>query len=219
MTRYQRRRSRIERRRFMQAAIAHGVIILAMMVVSIMLVVNAWVKDESGKNNDYHLDAGNTSVEFESPIQAEPTQKPVESVKPIVESQFPVFTYSKDWDGEDSYLLAKIAMAEAEGCDTHTKELVILTVLNRVHSDSFPDTISDVIYQKLNGVPQFSPTVSNRWELEPSEDCWLAVENVMMAEYDFSQGCLYFESCEDEDNWHNRNLEFLFESGGIRFYK
>lgn len=75
MTRYQRIRSRIERRRFMQAAIVHGVIILAIMVVSIMLVVNAWVKDESGKNknNDYHLDAGNTSVEFESPMRAEPT--------------------------------------------------------------------------------------------------------------------------------------------------
>lgn len=222
MTRYQKRRSRFEKRRFMQTMIVHGVIILVMMGVSIMLIVSAMVKDESDEVNDYHPATDITSVEPESPIQTEPTQEQsekVEEVEPVVESQYPVFTYSKDWDGEDGYLLAKIAMAEAEGCDTHTKELVILTVLNRVHSDAFPDTISDVIYQKLNGVPQFSPTVSSRWELEPNEDCWLAVENVMMAEYDFSQGCLYFESCEDEDNWHNRNLEFLFASGGIRFYK
>jgi len=26
------------------------------------------------------------------------------------------------------------------------------------------------------------------------------------------------EAC-DEDNWHSRNLEFLYESEGIRFYK
>lgn len=28
-----------------------------------------------------------------------------------------------------------------------------------------------------------------------------------------------FESCEDEDNWHSRNLEFLYKSGDIRFYR
>lgn len=222
MTRYQRRRSRFEKRRFMQSMIIHGVIILTIMSVSIVLVVNAWVKDESGKEMDYHPATSTTSVELESPMQAEPMQeqsKVMEEMVEEVEPQYPVFLYSKDWDGEDSYLLAKIAMAEAEGCDTYTKELVILTVLNRVYSPMFPDTISDVIYQTVNGVPQFSPTVSKRWELEPNEDCWRAVENVMKAEYDFSQGCMYFESCEDEDNWHNRNLEFLFESGGIRFYR
>lgn len=29
----------------------------------------------------------------------------------------------------------------------------------------------------------------------------------------------YFENCTDEDNWHSRNLEYLYESEGIRFYK
>lgn len=39
---------------------------------------------------------------------------------------------SLDWDVDDSYRLAKIAMAEAEGEDTEGKALVILVVLNRV---------------------------------------------------------------------------------------
>ena len=47
---------------------------------------------------------------------------------------------SLDWDADDSYRLAKIAMAEAEGEDTEGKALVILVVLNRVWSDDFPDT-------------------------------------------------------------------------------
>lgn len=219
MTQYQKRRRRAERRRFMQSMIIHGVIILVMMGVSIAFIVDSWEKDESIRD-DYHPATSTTSIEFESQKPAESMQEESKTEEVIPEEpQYPVFAYSKDWDGEDSYLLAKIAMAEAEGCDTYTKELVILTVLNRVYSDKFPDTINDVIYQTLNGVPQFSPTTSSRWLLEPNEDCWRAVDNIMDAEYDFSQGCLYFESCEDEDNWHNRNLEFLFKSGGIRFYR
>lgn len=130
------------------------------------------------------------------------------------------FTYSKDWDSEDSYLLAKIAMAEAEGCNIQTKTLVIMTVLNRVWSDEFPDTIKDVIFQEYNGVYQFTPIADGRWNrVEPNEDCYKAVKIVMEAVYDDSGGALYFESCADEDNWHSRNLEFLYESDGLRFYK
>ena len=129
---------------------------------------------------------------------------------------YPEFTYSKDWSAKDSYLLAKIAMAEAEGCSTRTKTLVIMTVLNRVWSDEFPDTIEEVILQEN----QFSPIDNGRWDrVEPNEDCWEAVKVVMEAKYDYSGGATYFESCDNEDNWHSRNLEFLYKSDGLRFYK
>ncbi len=129
---------------------------------------------------------------------------------------YPEFTYSKDWSAQESYLLAKIAMAEAEGCNTQTKTLIIMSVLNRVWSDEFPDTIKDVIFQEN----QFSPIDNGRWDrVEPNEDCYEAVRIVMEAKYDYSGGATYFESCDDEDNWHSRNLEFLYESEGIRFYK
>ena len=116
--------------------------------------------------------------------------------------------------------MAKIAMAEAEGCNIQTKTLVIMTVLNRVWSDEFPDTIEDVIFQERNGVYQFTPIANGQWNrVEPNDDCWEAVQVVMEAVYDYSGGALYFESCVDEDNWHSRNLEFLYESDGLRFYK
>ena len=61
---------------------------------------------------------------------------------------------------------------------------------------------------------------NGRWDrVEPNDDCWEAVQVVMEAVYDYSGGALYFESCADEDNWHSRNLEFLYESDGLRFYK
>lgn len=129
---------------------------------------------------------------------------------------YPEFTYSKDWSSKDSYLLAKIAMAEAEGCNTKIKTLVIMCVLNRVWSDEFPDTIEEVIFQKN----QFSPINNGRWDrVEPNKDCYEAVKIVMEAKYDYSGGATYFESCSNEDNWHSRNLEFLYELDGIRFYK
>ena len=129
---------------------------------------------------------------------------------------YPEFTYSKDWSAKESYLLARIAMAEAEGCNTQTKTLIIMCVLNRVWSDECPDTIEEVIFQEN----QFSPIDNGRWDrVEPNEDCYEAVKVVMEAKYDYSGGATYFESCSNEDNWHSRNLEFLYESEGIRFYK
>ena len=129
---------------------------------------------------------------------------------------YPEFTYSKDWSAEESYLLARIAMAEAEGCNIQTKTLIIMCVLNRVWSDEFPDTIEEVIFQEN----QFSPIDNGRWDrVEPNEDCYEAVKVVMEAKYDYSGSATYFENCADEDNWHSKNLEFLYESEGIRFYK
>lgn len=165
------------------------------------------------------------SIEVEGEIiQEMPTQtiEPETEMKEIVSGQYPEFSYSKDWDYEDSYLLAKIAMAEAEGENIQTKTLVILAVLNRVYSDEFPDTIYDVIFQydPESDVYQFSPVMPDGrwWTTEPNEDCWEAVKVVMEAQYDYSGGALYFESC-DRDSWHSKNLDFLYQSGEMRFYK
>lgn len=130
--------------------------------------------------------------------------------------EYPEFSYSKDWDANDSYLLAKIAMAKAEGESTEGKALVILVVLNRVCSGDFPNTIREVIYQDR----QFMPIANGRFDaVEPDADCWAALESVMTAQYDCSEGALYFESCESTDTWHSRNLEFLYQVGNHKFYK
>lgn len=49
---------------------------------------------------------------------------------------------------EDIDLIALVTMAEAEGECEEGKRLVIDTILNRMDSDHFPDTIYDVVYQK-----------------------------------------------------------------------
>lgn len=142
-----------------------------------------------------------------------------------VENLYPRFMYSKDWDGEDAYLLAKIAECEAGNQSVETRAMVILVVLNRVWSPSFPDSIEGVIMQHSNGVYQFSPTIpgGSWYTTEPSEKSWEAVDLVMDMEFDTSQGCLYFESFSTEaemlNSWHYRHLEYLFQLEDMRFYR
>ena len=129
--------------------------------------------------------------------------------------------YDKEFTEDDKYLLAKIAMAEAESQNIQTKTLVIMSVLNRVESDDFPDSILEVIFQNNGKTYQYSPVMQGGrwWTTEPDEDCYEAVEVVLATEYDYSDGALYFESCAEEENWHNKNLEFLYQSEDLRFYK
>ena len=129
--------------------------------------------------------------------------------------------YDKEFTEDDKYLLAKIAMAEAESQNIQTKTLVIMSVLNRVESDDFPDSILEVIFQNNGKTYQYSPVMQGGrwWTTEPNEDCYEAVEVVLATEYDYSDGALYFESCAEEENWHSKNLEFLYQSEDLRFYK
>lgn len=128
---------------------------------------------------------------------------------------------NKAFSKDEAYLLAKIAMAEAEDSSIDTKVLVILTVLNRVKSDEFPDTIKEVIFHvNKSGVYQFTPIQNGRWnKVEPNDECWKAVDVVSQLDYDISEGALYFEACSNKDNWHSRNLKFIRQSDDTRFYK
>ena len=74
-----------------------------------------------------------------------------ELIKSVEESRF---------SEEDIDLIALLTMAEAEGESEYGKRLVIDTVLNRVDSEHFPDTVYGVIYQEN----QFSPISDGRIE-------------------------------------------------------
>ena len=61
-----------------------------------------------------------------------------------------------EWSTYETYILAKLAMAEAEGEPIETKAMVIQVILNRVNDEELPSNIVDVIYDE----GQFTP-VSN----------------------------------------------------------
>ena len=193
----------------------HIIIITIIMIIALCNMPRVVAEKEDTSKSVSESYSNKTTAPYVSNLVTFEPQTEEESSEVEVD-YYPEFTYSKDWSAKESYLLAKIAMAEAEGCNTQTKTLIIMCVLNRVWSDEFPDTIEEVIFQEN----QFSPIDNGRWDrVEPNEDCYEAVKVVMEGKYDYSGGATYFENCVDEDNWHSRNLEFLYESEGIRFYK
>ncbi len=123
---------------------------------------------------------------------------------------------------EDYENLLRIVEAEASGEDETGKLLVANVVLNRVESESFPDTITEVIMQKNKGVAQFSPVASGRfWKVEISDETISAVNRALAGE-DVSQGALYFAARKYADSdsmrWFDERLDYLFTHGGHEFF-
>ena len=158
----------------------------------------------------------------ESQAAPMPTITPQQTMEPQYEPD--PSKPSLDWGAEDSYLLAKIAMAEAEGEGVEGKAMVIMVVLNRVWAEGFPDSIEDVIfdYSEEKDIYQFSPVAPGGrwWTTEPDEECYEALRIIMVEKWDESEGALYFEATYNgEDTWHSENLEYIKTVGNHNFYK
>ena len=122
---------------------------------------------------------------------------------------------SLDWGAEDSELLVQIAMAEAESEGVKGKALVMLVVLNRVWSDSFPNTVEEVIMDE----GQFSTVTEGGryYTVEPDAECYEALDLILCG-WNGSQDALYFESVNNTSAWHKDNLVYLFTYGNHLFY-
>ena len=70
----------------------------------------------------------------------------IDIVEPIIEAEETVDELIISVSNEDIELLALVTMAEAEGESEEGKRMVIDTILNRVDSERFDNTISEVIY-------------------------------------------------------------------------
>ena len=116
-------------------------------------------------------------------------------------------------------VLLRIVEAEAGGEDITGKMLVANVIMNRIQSGRFPDTVTEVVYQKNpNGKAQFSPTVNGRIDsVNVSQETVDAVERVLNGE-DSSNGALYFRSVHSNGTWHDNALRRVAEHGNHIFY-
>jgi len=124
---------------------------------------------------------------------------------------------------EDYQNLLKIVEAEA-GCeDEEGKLFVANVVINRVQNPAFPNSVTGVIYQREQGVTQFSPISNGRFnQVQVSEETCEAVERALMGENN-AQGALYFVARDyaetDKMACFDEHLTFLFAYGGHEFFK
>ena len=67
---------------------------------------------------------------------------------------------------DDAVLIAKLVLAEAEGEPELGKRLVIDTVLNRLDSSDFPNTVYDIVYQPYHYDPAWDGRIDLFSELD-----------------------------------------------------
>lgn len=111
----------------------------------------------------------------------------------------------------DSLVLQKIALAEAQYTDAETMAEIMLCVMNRVESEQFPNTISEVVKQK----GQFSTYPKKYNKVVPNEKSQKALELIQTIP---NRDQLYFENTIP-GSWQSTNLEFMFRIGDLYFYK
>lgn len=131
----------------------------------------------------------------------------------LLEVEIPTYEFT---DAE-IYLLAQCVEAEA-GYDDLSQKYVTQVILNRLHSGKFPNTIVDVIYQRVNGVPQFSVAWNGAIEREVKTETLLNVYSVLVHGTDLPQYVLYFYSDKVTGNWVNNLATYTTVSGTVFAY-
>ena len=112
---------------------------------------------------------------------------------------------------DDTEALQRIAVAEAGNTDVYTMAYVMQTVLNRVESEEFPNTVEKVISQS----GQFSTYPDKYNNSKPNELSKAALE--LLSELN-NQNQLYFENTV-AGSWQSTNLQWVFNYNVLSFYK
>lgn len=137
----------------------------------------------------------------------------VEKIVEVESKLLPVYEVTD----EEFELLCKIVMWESGGEPFECKQYVCQTVLNRVDSELFPNTIYEVLYQKN----QFSNINSDKFNNQVvNQDSVYAVETVLNGLFYCDSYPLYFEAgdSDTEQNFRNKH-SYIDKKGETRFYE
>lgn len=164
------------------------------------------------------VEAIQNEVVTEDNVETEiPTE---ETAEQVVMEETPEALTGNSFSLEDQeyQVLLKIVEAEA-GCeDTEGRMLVANVVMNRVRNGYFPNTVTEVVYQRQDGAAQFSPVSDGRIDtVNVSQGTIDAVARVMNGE-DISQGALFFRSVRSRSGWFDQKLSRVLEHGNHIFY-
>ena len=174
---------------------------------------------QTGEENvDTDIPAEETAIEPEpeegtiaESVVEEPVAEPVSEPAVISGSSFSL-------EDQEYQVLLKIVEAEAGGEDLTGRVLVANVVMNRVRSDRFPNSVSEVVYQRSGGSVQFSPISDGRIDrVSVSPETVEAVSRVMNGE-DASAGALYFREVNSQSGWFDQSLNRVLEYGNHIFY-
>lgn len=151
-------------------------------------------------------------------MQGSEAEEVLEEIPEEIPEPQPVVPYTE----EDYQVMLRIVEAEAGDCGVMGKILVANVIINRVKDSRFPNTITEVVYQRNKHTAQFSP-VSNGMidRVTVTEETVECVNRALMGE-DHSQGALFFmmrsASTKKNVSWFDRELKWLFKDGPHEFF-
>lgn len=121
------------------------------------------------------------------------------------------------YDAEVLYWLSRIISAESRGENLIGQIAVGNVVLNRTRSESFPDTVYDVIFDRKFGV-QFTPSANGTIYEKPAEISVIAAK-ICLEGYTISDKILYFLNEAISTNmWVTNNRTYIMTLGNHAFY-
>ena len=124
----------------------------------------------------------------------------IETAEPIEEISY------MEYDEATLELLARLCEAEAGIESYQCKVYVASVVLNRCLSEYHPDTIEEVIWERVGGTPQFSVTIKHNGtcmlnSVEPSKDSFKAARYVLNHGPQLPKDVTVFYSNTCKGNW------------------
>lgn len=156
-------------------------------------------------NNIYtdYLDIGqmlNIPVKLSTTCSAEPSTTS-SSVSSSTTNTTPTsVTNPSAYSASDLDLLSRLLTAEAQSEQYDAKVAVGAVVINRVKSGLFENSISGVIYQKIDGYYQFTP-VLNGWINKPADADSIKAAKAALSGVDPTKGALFYFDNTSTNKW------------------
>ncbi len=174
--------------------------------------------DSHIENEFAEMEEEATEVEATETVETEPVTEAAAVQPELVVPENSIYVIT----AEDYDALLRVVESEASGEDETGRLLVANVVLNRVRSAAFPNTVSEVVYQRRNGKAQFSPVSTGKIARVTVSDATRAAVARALAGEDVSGGALYFvnPALADAGNlqWFREHLTLLFAYHGHEFY-
>jgi len=121
------------------------------------------------------------------------------------------------YDPEDYMLLARLINAESGNQSLEGKIAVGNVIMNRIADSRFPDTISDVIYDRSCGV-QFTTAYNGSLNKKPNAESYIAAK-LCLEGYSVTDDCLYFLNPSISGrSWVTRNRPYVMTIGDHAFF-
>ena len=197
--------------------------ILTVLLVVVMIVNSKQYDDLMEVCQEYQDDWQKSSEKYQSVIDSwekSYDELQTEYGKALAEND-KLKSEKSSYSLEEVMLLAKTVRAEAGDSSNHSDSQigVASVIMNRVADSRFPNSIKEVVYQKVGNIPQFS--VAYNGALDSAEVDSGTLSNVYLVLSEGSQlpsDVLYFYSSSVKENWVN-TLETYSVCQGTVFAK